>query len=114
MSTHHTADELAQELGVDIVTDEQVKRLGSDGYERRLDPGAPVLTQGFDEWRKHVQAEGWELVGVCAGRLPDPPQVLPLTPDDIQIVLKRASNTAPSGALGDGLLAAFPVPLSSA
>ena len=114
MSTRYTADDLAQQLGVDIVTDEQVKQLGSDGYERRLDPGTPVLTQGLDEWRKHVQAEGWELVGVCAGLLPDPPQVLLLTPDDIQIVSKRASNTAPSGALGDGLLAAFPVPLSSA
>lgn len=112
MSTDPTADELAQQLGVDIVTEEQIKRLGSDGYERRLDPGTQVLAQGLDEWRKQAQADGWEVYGVLPERTTDPPQVLPLTSDHIQIVSKRASNTRPPGALGSGLLAAFPVPTS--
>ena len=112
MSTRHSADELAQQLGADIVTEEQVKQLGSDGYERRLDPGTRVLTQGLGEWQRKAQADGWELFGVLAERTPDPLQVLPPTFDTIQIVSKRASNTTPPGALGGGLLAAFPVPMS--
>ena len=112
MSIRYTADELAQQLGVDIVTEEQVIQLGSDGYERRLDPGTQVLTQGLDVWQKRAQSDGWELFGILTERTPDPPQVLPPTTDDIQIVSKRASNTTPPGALGGGPLAAFPVPTS--
>jgi len=112
MSTDPTAYELAQRLGVDIVTAEHIKQLESDGYERRLDPGTQVLTQGLDKWREQAQAEGWEVYGVLPARITDPSQVLLPTFDHIQIVSKRASNTRPPGALGSGLLAAFPVPPS--
>jgi hypothetical protein len=113
MSTDPDAAELAQQLGVDMVTEELVKRLESDGYERRLDPGAQVLRQGIEVWRQQTRADGWELVGVLLERGSDPPLAVPPTTDNIHIVSKRASNTMPPGALGGSLLAAFPVPLAS-
>jgi len=112
MSTDPTAGELAQQLGVDIMTEEQFRQLGSDGYERRLDPGTQVVSQGLDEWRKQAQADGWEVYGILPEFTTDPPQVLLPTVGHVQIVSKRASNTRPPGVLGSSLLAAFPVPTS--